>query len=67
MRLFVVDDTIHLPIHFRDTMTFNPHITSKRRARIAAGLRTCIVGEGRVLGHSMRLEGSMPAGADGTK
>ena len=47
-------------------MTFKPHITSQQRARIAAGLRTCIGGEGGVSGHAVRASGSMPAGADST-
>jgi hypothetical protein len=44
-------------------MTFKPYITSQQRARIAAGLRTCIGGEGGVSGHAMRRTSYMPAGA----
>ena len=44
-------------------MAFKPYITSQQRARIAAGLRTCIGGEGGVSGHAMRSTGPMPAGA----
>jgi hypothetical protein len=67
MRLFVVDDrALGDQFSLRETMTFNPHITSQQRARIAAGLRTCIGGEGGVSGQATRKTGSMPAGAGRT-
>jgi len=51
---------------FRETMSFKPNITSRQRARIAAGLCMCIDGEGVVYGNAMPRTGCMPAGAGGT-